>query len=129
MWKTFKNTQRQKTFLAGLADVNLMIQQLFNVSCENTRGTPHGKKTCLMKTAVAVLEHGSNSCVLTRARTQAGARDSPSESMTSSACRRTQKVLAHISMWESAVKEHVKYTGCEVADINHGKLLETAGSH
>ena len=33
------------------------------------------------------------------------------------------EVLARMEMWESAVKEHVKHTGCEVADITMANCL------
>ena len=33
-------------------------------------------------------------------------------------------VLAHMEMWEAALKEHVKDTGCEVADITMANCLE-----
>ena len=110
-------------FPGQTADVTWMNQQLFNVLAQNTRGTPFQTvKTCQKKKVVAVLELGSNSCVLTWARIQAGVKDSPSESMTSSARRRT-RVLARMEMWRAALKEHVKDTGCEVADITMANCL------
>ena len=33
------------------------------------------------------------------------------------------EVLAHMEMWEAALKEHVKDTGCEVADITMANCL------
>ena len=62
-----------------------------------------------------MLELGSNSCVLIRARTHAGVRDSPGECVSSCSV-----VLARMEMWDAALKEDVKDIGCEVADITTG---------
>ena len=94
-------------FPGQTAVVTWMNQQLFNVLAQNTRGTPlQTVKTCQKKKVVALLELGSNSCVLTWARIQAG-----------------DRVLARVEMWGAALKDHVKDTRCEVADITMANSL------
>ena len=76
------------------ADVTWMSQQLFNVLAQKTSGDPFQTvKNTSEEKVCCVPERGSNFCVLTKARMQAGVRDSKSESMTSSACHRPQKSL------------------------------------
>ena len=56
-------------FPGRTADVTWMNRQLFNVLAQKTRRNPSRQgKTCQRKKGVAVLELGSYSCMLTRAR-------------------------------------------------------------
>ena len=92
-----------------------MNRQLFNVLAQKTRGNPfqtvknisEGEGCCGARAWVKLLGayKGNNA--------------TPSESMTSSVCRRSQKYLP---TWKRG-KEHVKDIGCEVADITMANCL------
>ena len=102
-----------------------MNQQLFNVFAQKTRGNP-------WQTVKNMSEEegcgGAGALGQTLLRAYKGKNASRSQRLTERVhdIKRVSsysEVLARMEMWEAALKEHVKDTGCDVADITIANCL------
>ena len=102
-----------------------MNQQLFNVFAQKTRGNP-------LQTVKNMSEEercgGAGALGQTLLRAHKGKNTSRSQRLTERVhdIKRVSsysEVLARKEMWEAALKEHVKDTGCDVADITMANCL------